>query len=702
MAEHCVNSIAALKALGAGVVPCLTVLGYYAPGDGGGGSFYWDASATENDNGGTIIVPVSNPPTGRWKRIYSAPLNVRWFGAKGDVATDNAAFQAAVAAVLSNPLGGTLYIPAGTYELTRPLEVGTLAPKCLRIYGDGRATTLNFMGTGPEAQDGLVANTTYNVWIEDIRITGSVSVAVFFAGQSSTANRGPCGVRRCYFDNCCTHVPETDRIIACVAFSGIYGIDEGWLCDNEFIGNGVQSAALDVVVSAGTFPPPVTLTGTPSGVTGGVVLEITTGGARGTAVFKWSADNGVTFTTGVTTAASVVLGSSGMTANFAAGPYSTDNVYSAVFFGAEYAYIITAFPNGGSYSRLHCIGNRIAATWAVYGILLYDTDYSEVYGNTIDMGGALNRGPQSNDHSGYGVTVYSTSIKGKYRNRIQDNTISNCAGMGIYVQANYDFAIVGNVLFNTAINQPAASLDAATISCDVGSGTIVGNMIKASGHYGIATEGNYYTIAANRIDGCVAGVFLDNATNYASVVGNQISGCARGLYSDPSGTIQKCTFVGNTVNDSSYIPIDLYGATDCSISGNQVDTAGAGHYGIHIDAANTRCIVSDNGVSGVSNAYAIAINAANSQVRDNIVSTSTNGILSSGNGCTITGNDVSAVSGTALTITGTGSVASANWTAPGVLTGGPTITGSRGSNAALASLLTQLAAVGQIVDTTTS
>jgi hypothetical protein len=40
--QHCVNSIADLKALPAGAVSCLTVLGYHAPGDGGGGDFFWD------------------------------------------------------------------------------------------------------------------------------------------------------------------------------------------------------------------------------------------------------------------------------------------------------------------------------------------------------------------------------------------------------------------------------------------------------------------------------------------------------------------------------------------------------------------------------------------------------------------------------------------------------------------------------------
>jgi hypothetical protein len=61
MVELCVKSITELKALNAGAVPCLTVLGYYAPGDGGGGGFYWDPSGMEADNGGRRAAPTPSP-----------------------------------------------------------------------------------------------------------------------------------------------------------------------------------------------------------------------------------------------------------------------------------------------------------------------------------------------------------------------------------------------------------------------------------------------------------------------------------------------------------------------------------------------------------------------------------------------------------------------------------------------------------------
>ena len=60
-----------------------TVLGYSTPGDGGGGEFYWDATATDADNSGTIFA-VSGTATGRWRRLYNSAVNVKWFGAKGN------------------------------------------------------------------------------------------------------------------------------------------------------------------------------------------------------------------------------------------------------------------------------------------------------------------------------------------------------------------------------------------------------------------------------------------------------------------------------------------------------------------------------------------------------------------------------------------------------------------------------------------
>ncbi|HVI44011.1 MAG TPA: hypothetical protein VM802_04060 [Chitinophaga sp.] len=93
------------------------VLGYYLAEDGGGGHFYWDANSTEADNNGTVI---SGPGgTGRWKRIYTGPVNVKWFGAKGDDTFDNySVFQ-----YVFNHFGNVI-VPAGAYAVKNTVVIG--------------------------------------------------------------------------------------------------------------------------------------------------------------------------------------------------------------------------------------------------------------------------------------------------------------------------------------------------------------------------------------------------------------------------------------------------------------------------------------------------------------------------------------------------------------------------------------------------
>jgi hypothetical protein len=157
--EHCVNSIADLRMLGAGVVPCLTVLGYYAPGDGGGGIFSWSLTSG-TDDGGTVIVPVAvgggKPGTVGlcWERLYSGPPNVRWFGASPNNSDNQTSIAWAIAAL--GAFGGTIYFPPGIYGCTSPIICDALLR--VRLVGPGRpagtdaggSATLQFTGTeGP-------------------------------------------------------------------------------------------------------------------------------------------------------------------------------------------------------------------------------------------------------------------------------------------------------------------------------------------------------------------------------------------------------------------------------------------------------------------------------------------------------------------------------------------------------------------------
>lgn len=84
-------------------------------------------------------------------------------------------------------------------------------------------------------------------------------------------------------------------------------------------------------LATGTAPPVVTIATTDGVNPYGFLslrIEITTGGARGTALFRWSTDDGTTWqATGVATAATVALAGFNCTISFPAGAYTNDNVY---------------------------------------------------------------------------------------------------------------------------------------------------------------------------------------------------------------------------------------------------------------------------------------------------------------------------------------------------------------------------------------
>ena len=96
------------------------VLGYYDARDGGQGFFQWDGEASDAADGGTVFS--SNLSTqGRWRRIFDGPVNVRWFGARGDASSDDtAALQNALDFVRTH--GGVWYLPAGRYVITDTLN----------------------------------------------------------------------------------------------------------------------------------------------------------------------------------------------------------------------------------------------------------------------------------------------------------------------------------------------------------------------------------------------------------------------------------------------------------------------------------------------------------------------------------------------------------------------------------------------------
>jgi hypothetical protein len=110
----------------------VNVLGYYNPDDHSGGDFFWDSTANEDADGGTIIKSAFPGVTiGRWKRRYTGEINVRWFGAKGDGTNDTVYFQNAI------KKGSNIYVPKGQYAVS-----GLVLQGYQSIFGEGSLSEL--------------------------------------------------------------------------------------------------------------------------------------------------------------------------------------------------------------------------------------------------------------------------------------------------------------------------------------------------------------------------------------------------------------------------------------------------------------------------------------------------------------------------------------------------------------------------------
>lgn len=117
-----VENLAALRLIGVTTLNqgyIAQVGGHTTPFDGGGGLFAYNAGAADADNDGTIVRPVSG--IGRWYRIFSGGINVRWFGVNSSgvaSATNNTRVANAVAAVIAAGGGSLIFNGGGTFRFS--------------------------------------------------------------------------------------------------------------------------------------------------------------------------------------------------------------------------------------------------------------------------------------------------------------------------------------------------------------------------------------------------------------------------------------------------------------------------------------------------------------------------------------------------------------------------------------------------------
>lgn len=173
------------------------------------GTFVRDAadSTTADDNALTIVDALGR----RWKRLYSGPMNVLWFGADPSYATDaTAAFQAAILAGSWN--GTTIYVPNGTYRIEGTIYIGVYAgtQNCYSVSLIGESTHGSVLmrpkstGTGPIINlcgfHNIVEKLTM---ISDVNLAGtdySASHGLYIRGNPQTGTNGN-GTKECAIRN---------------------------------------------------------------------------------------------------------------------------------------------------------------------------------------------------------------------------------------------------------------------------------------------------------------------------------------------------------------------------------------------------------------------------------------------------------------------------------------------------------------------
>ncbi len=244
--------------------------GYAMPGDGGGGVFNWISDAVTPDNGGTVIVPTIAgwTRTGCWKRLFSGPVDVRWFGAKGDgIAPSGAAINKAIQSL--GATGGSVYIPSGTYKIVAATRL-VISLANVRLFGDGAASVLRIddPGVGSPAVssfNALEINAPY-VTIEHLRFLGLNNpfggVVNYVAAQMTAilVSADDVTVASCLFERLFGHTVQCYNnsrrvhVLSCVVRNCSNGINvnsdssrqEGNFLENT---NGIESAGSNTVIA---------------------------------------------------------------------------------------------------------------------------------------------------------------------------------------------------------------------------------------------------------------------------------------------------------------------------------------------------------------------------------------------------------------------------------------------------------------------
>ena len=422
-----------------------SLLGYYAPGDGGGGDFYWTNSASTADSG-----VVFTGTTGYWIRRNTGTLNPRYYGAKGDGATDD---STAFNACFSNTYTSNIYVPDGTYivqnlNVSKLLSISLSSAAILLLKASAATGTkvINIAAQYTKLSGGIIDGNKANQ-------TNQVSCVVISADDVTIEQ---CEIRSSKFYGI---VGSFDRPV----------ILNNYIHDTDYIalfltpgsanieGGLVQGNLIDRT-SSGT-----------SIVEGG--LKVRGSNSPSFSAIRWRVtDNVVKMPLSPTAAAAICI---------------------EVFGNANYSTVSNNTTYGGKIgiSMSGAFNSAVTANTIVsasqYGIELAAA-YNTATGNTILGNGITDRG----------ITVDFASFCA-----ISSNTVQDVVSNGIYLAQNVTYTnITGNVVsFVIAATTPSAiNIDANCKFINITGNTLSGGGIAKTG-IGL-TNSSDFVISSNTFD----------------------------------------------------------------------------------------------------------------------------------------------------------------------------------------------------------
>ncbi|HDR9510653.1 TPA: right-handed parallel beta-helix repeat-containing protein [Burkholderia cepacia] len=442
------SAIAGLQSATSTTLPQSQVIvaNYSSVNDGGGGTFINGTATTAN--GCTIF----NDASGRsWYRQIStsAPVNVRWCGAKGDGSTlDTTAFANALATSRS------VFVPNGSYAIadnSLTLQTGQ------SMIGSGRSTYLN----GSYAGGVLITCTTRSghpcisvaaganwVTLQDFTLAGAGTLGSIASGNTGIAFLGDCNYCKVQSVELYNHYNGLN----------LAGTTMGWV---QNVVSQYNSNAGASMLNTTSTPMQWQFTNVLSqfnGTQGFLISSQAVGGA--TQMTLGAMTNVMTFAN-----SGVGLGVIGVS-----GVPIYDLRITNSFFGQDGNSELYLQPYGGNITvngtQIELAGtsttgpnNSTAASHTGYGIQLLNGSSYGISGNWINQ----------NSQAGISVTSTVTNISG---NLISNNGQNGTAGtaIGVMVNAGGSVDLNGNTINNTggATTQLYGVNNAGTINVSMG------------------------------------------------------------------------------------------------------------------------------------------------------------------------------------------------------------------------------------------